>query len=761
MLDYDHEYYVTIDKGVIEGFDGIKGKKGWTFKTKAKAPDASQRVITVSADGKGDFSTVQGAMDFIPDSVASEQDRYTVKIKNGEYEELVYFRNKRFVTIEGESREGVLVHYPNNEVFNPHPADIKTNEVRGTFPSRRAAFAADNCSDLVIRNLTLRTDCQGQAEGLLVNGERNYFENVHVIGSGDALQANGSCYWQNCRIDGGGDTVLGRGPSFFNHCTLTSYGAFMWIRNTEENHGNVFVDCHFKGLSEYAEIGRLPDNKGKNYPYAECVLLNCTLESIPAAGWGRIDETAKTATILEFNSHDIEGNLVDVSKRHPLMRQLDPLRDAELIGKYSDSRWVLGWKPDGQKPRLLISTDIGGTDPDDNQSMVHLMMYSDLFQLEGLISSPSFGSGSKEEILRMISLYEQDYPKLRASNPGLMSPDAMRQLVKQGRRGLMPYKGYAEPSEGSEWIVRQARKESSQPLWVLVWGTLEDVAQALHDAPDIESRIRVYWIGGPNKKWGANSYAYIAKHHPNLWMIENNATYRGFITDNDKMELIEEYRGMEADEDRYGTGYYDYAMKGAGVMGTDFINYYKGIVKMGDTPSLLYMMNGDPNDPEGESWGGSFEPIRHSSRRVFHHETSVQDTIPVYSIVEWHFRGPVRDDISQDSACLTATIDKQKWAGYYLGDGDYVLRYCPKMPARLTYSIVSPIAELDGLSGAFVVDDVWPGKSCADDYPLGIHWYSDRSDRSLYEDKWQGAKTQRKWRTEILEDWAKRWRWLR
>ena len=89
MLDYGHEYYVTIDKGVIEDFEGIKGKKGWTFKTKVKAPDAHQRVITVSADGKGDFSTVQGAMDFIPDSVASEQDHYTVKIKNGDYEELV------------------------------------------------------------------------------------------------------------------------------------------------------------------------------------------------------------------------------------------------------------------------------------------------------------------------------------------------------------------------------------------------------------------------------------------------------------------------------------------------------------------------------------------------------------------------------------------------------------------------------------------------------------------------------------------------
>ena len=36
-----------------------------------------------------------------------------------------------------------------------------------------------------------------------------------------------------------------------------------------------------------------------------------------------------------------------------------------------------------QKHRILISTDIGGTDADDNQSMTHLMMYSDLFDIEG------------------------------------------------------------------------------------------------------------------------------------------------------------------------------------------------------------------------------------------------------------------------------------------------------------------------------------------------------------------------------------------
>ena len=53
------------------------------------------------------------------------------------------------------------------------------------------------------------------------------------------------------------------------------------------------------------------------------------------------------------------------------------------------------------KPRVLISTDIGGTDPDDNQSVTHLLMYSNEFDLEGLVSSPSFGDGSAKEIYRI------------------------------------------------------------------------------------------------------------------------------------------------------------------------------------------------------------------------------------------------------------------------------------------------------------------------------------------------------------------------
>ena len=182
-----------------------------------------------------------------------------------------------------------------------------------------------------------------------------------------------------------------------------------------------------------------------------------------------------------------------------------------------------------ERHRILVSTDIGGTDPDDNQSMVHLLMYSDLFDIEGLVSTASYGDGSKGEILRMIDLYERDYPQLLKAYPQLKHPDALRGLAKQGSKHEAPLCGYATPTEGSEWIIRCARKADSRPLWILVWGCLEDVAQALHDAPDIVSKIRVNWIGGPNKKWGSNSYNYIAGNFPQLWFIEDNATYRGFI----------------------------------------------------------------------------------------------------------------------------------------------------------------------------------------------------------------------------------------
>lgn len=347
ILEYGKTYYVTIDKGVIttvDGkFQGIKGKNSWRFQTKNNAPDTKQRTFIVSADGTGDFNTVQGCMDFIPDF---SNERWTVNIKNGDYEELVYFRNKTNVSIIGESREGVTIHYANNEVFNPHPINLRTNELPGTFPSRRAAFAADNCKDMRFENLTIMTTLKGQAEGLLINGARNYVKNVHIIGSGDALQVNGQAYFEHCIISGDGDTVLGRGPAFFKDCTLLSTGPFMWIRNTANNHGNVFLNCMFIGNSERSILARSPINRGTSYPYAEAVLINCLMKDVPAKGWGEIGGDPKNVHFWEYNTRTFDGKPINKTQRYPLSRQLYRDIDAEIIRNYSSPEYVLGWKPE-------------------------------------------------------------------------------------------------------------------------------------------------------------------------------------------------------------------------------------------------------------------------------------------------------------------------------------------------------------------------------------------------------------------------------
>jgi hypothetical protein len=406
-------------------------------------------------------------------------------------------------------------------------------------------------------------------------------------------------------------------------------------------------------------------------------------------------------------------------------------------------------QPVPQKPRVLISTDIGGTDPDDNQSMAHLLMMNERFDIEGLVSSPSFGQGSKEEIERMIDLYSHDYAVLKSHVPDLLPPDSLRTLCKQGRRGAAAWEGYAESTEGSRWIVDCARRGDARPLWVLVWGALEDLAQALHDAPDIAPRLRVYWIGGPNKKWGCNAYTYIAAHFPDLWMIENNASYRGFIGDVKKAG-------------EWQNGYYEAHIRGAGHLGADFIHYYEGNVKMGDTPSLLYMMDGDPENPARRNWGGEFERLTFSPYRVTNGVTTLCDTLPVYSV--WELRLPLPKKYRGKRAPevpFILHIDKQDWEATACGDYAAV-RYAPKAKATLHYSIRSEIKELNGLEGDIVVSRQWPGdKLCDTDLKLGAHWYTDVQAPDCFSDDWQGYQTVARWREEVLRDWAVRWNWLK
>ena len=347
-----------------------------------------------------------------------------------------------------------------------------------------------------------------------------------------------------------------------------------------------------------------------------------------------------------------------------------------------------------------------------------------------------------------------DLPKLKLHNQEARapyalypSPEYLRSITKQGRHGRVPLVGYSTPTEGSEWIVRCANKQTHRPLYVLVWGGLDDVAQALHDAPEIAKKIRIYWIGGPNKKWGINAYAYIIENFPDIWMIENNSTYRSFIA---------KYKNP----DRWNGGFYDYYVKGNGYLGADFYNYLQGKPKLGDTPSLLYMMDGDPANPERESWGGSFERYSYTPRHVFHHTTTAQDTAQIYSIIEWHVKGPSPKNLKVGDECITLSIANQNWQGYYLGNGNYVVKYSTYKTGTQPYTITSDIKGFPCQQGFITIDNTFPGKHRDTDYKVGSQWWSDKTDPTLFHDHNQGAATIFKFRKTIMEDWGKRCQWL-
>jgi len=93
-------------------------------------------------------------------------------------------------------------------------------------------------------------------------------------------------------------------------------------------------------------LARLPNNHGLNYPYAEAVLINCRLNGVPAVGWGPIDDETSHIHFWEFHSVDADGHAIDVSKRHPVSKQLTEPQDTQLIANYSKPEFVLGgWTP--------------------------------------------------------------------------------------------------------------------------------------------------------------------------------------------------------------------------------------------------------------------------------------------------------------------------------------------------------------------------------------------------------------------------------
>ncbi|KAF1814031.1 pectin lyase-like protein [Eremomyces bilateralis CBS 781.70] len=360
VLKYGRVYKVTVDPEVLKAskgtFDGFSDRSPWIFSTKLFPPSLESKRLTVSNDGRGDFNTVQGAVDFVPENYAQ---RVNIYVKDGNYEELIFIQNKRNLVIRGQSREKTIVGYPNNSAFNPS---------RGG-PSRRPAFTLYNTTDIQLSSLTINNYFIGQAEALLVRGERIIIDHVSLNGSGDAFTTYGTIYFVDSSIIGHGDTVLGYAAVYYLRSRIDSIGPFTWTRTPEGSHGNVFVNSTLAAIDEplpwtvtpenpagqkvKSVYGRLPNNgKGNttaNFPFAEMVLINTKTSGVSAEGWDPIQGPpfdTSNVKFWEYATTDLEGVLVDTSKRHNVSRQLKLPKDAQIIQDYSNPAFVLnGWTP--------------------------------------------------------------------------------------------------------------------------------------------------------------------------------------------------------------------------------------------------------------------------------------------------------------------------------------------------------------------------------------------------------------------------------
>ena len=219
------KYYVNIDPGVfLAGLgrpadrrrEGRRRPGGSRCGARRRAAGASR--VTVTADGSGDFCTVQGAVDYIP---AGNTAPVTISVAAGTYREIVAMQTKHSVTMRGEDRNATIISYPNNGALQIPPGQTASMGTKW-----RAMVGVDGSNDLLIENITLwnpspQLPTDGQSEVLRIEGGmRSVVRNATIKGTQDTLLMSGQIYVANSIIEGNVDFVWGNGAVYFDHCEI-------------------------------------------------------------------------------------------------------------------------------------------------------------------------------------------------------------------------------------------------------------------------------------------------------------------------------------------------------------------------------------------------------------------------------------------------------------------------------------------------------------------------------------------------------------
>ncbi|MBB3224976.1 pectinesterase family protein [Pseudoduganella umbonata] len=355
-LEYGTEYYVAISDGVFTGtalggvpFAGIGRLGNWSFTTAAAAPAGD--TVTVDDDGAADFRTVQGALNHAM-QYFDKAAPVTIRVKNGTYEELLYLRGKDNVSITGESRDGVVIRYTNNDSLNSGTGASQgagTSGVRGG----RAIMLVEavdmlTLESLTFNNTTLRSPAiSAQAETLYFNsdGGRLVAKDAAFLSEQDTLNLKGWSWFYRTLVAGNVDFIWGSSRaalfeqseirSVGDTTSATSGGYVLQARvPTAFDKGFVFLDStltHGPGPGPLhgdvpAGATYLARSPGGTSSWDNIAFINCRMDRhVAAVGWAGLGVNNQPAPNpvqpdaasgwREYGTTDLAGTPLDLAAR--------------------------------------------------------------------------------------------------------------------------------------------------------------------------------------------------------------------------------------------------------------------------------------------------------------------------------------------------------------------------------------------------------------------------------------------------------------
>lgn len=305
------------------------------------------------------------------------------------------------------------------------------------------------------------------------------------------------------------------------------------------------------------------------------------------------------------------------------------LKDSGSPSLYAYRRIVIN-VTDQSRLRVMVSSDfplipVTNSDPDDIQSMVRFLLYSNEFDVEGLIASAGTYSmvAQKKNILTVLDKYDLVDEILRKRDAKFPTADALRAVTYEGLGNnhnikiqwgceKQPWEdiiGEGKDSEASNAIIAAADKPDPRPIYIGAWGGPREVAQAIWKVKNTRtqaeldafiSKLRIFLIGCQDA-----THQWLMENYPNLHIVESKKTYQGVFFSDNKAWVTE---NIINNHGPLCAIYPPSAIAGDGVV-------------EGDSPAFLYLISANrginnPEDPTQPSWGGQYVRVTGTNHYV-------------------------------------------------------------------------------------------------------------------------------------------------